>query len=98
MDQSLLKAEQEETQKMYHHIPPYFQDGYEDLKSACYPNGAMIGAPMSSTPDPIGDGQMRQHINYFTPRTVTPNPNPTTIINNNHINFYSTPGVFGNLN
>ena len=31
---------------------------------------------------------------------MAPSPNPSTIINNNHINFYSSPGTVlgGNLN
>jgi hypothetical protein len=55
---------------------------------------------MSSTPDQIGNGRLRQNVNYYTPRTMAPSPNPSTIINNNHINFYSSPGTVlgGNLN
>jgi len=56
-------------------------------------------APMSTTPDQIINGRLTHNANYYTPRTVAPSPNPTTIINNNHINFYSSPGtVLGNLN
>ncbi len=54
---------------------------------------------MSSTPDPIVNSRLKNHVNYYTPRTVAPSPNPTTIINNNHINFYTSPGtVLGNQN
>lgn len=83
---------------MYHHIPPYFHDGFEESKEFDYKNSQAL-APMSSTPDQLLNGRLRQNVNYYTPRTVAPSPNPTTIINNNHINFYSSPGtVLGNSN
>ena len=59
MNQNLLnQADQEETQKMYHHIPPYFQDGFEESKEFGFKSHNPM-APMSSTPDPILNDRLR---------------------------------------
>lgn len=105
-----------ETQKMYHHIPPYVSDlessqlepinatdrsQNEDnpiqiatgVDQLYYQNG--LSHQNDHHPLPLEDLLARHP--FFTPRDshpdlpAHPSQQPTTIINNNHINFYSGP-------